>query len=74
LLTRPADVVLDSFMGSGTVGVGTVKTGRRFVGIEIDPGYFEIAVRRIEKALAEPDLYRETPAPLAPSPGLFGES
>jgi site-specific DNA-methyltransferase (adenine-specific) len=42
-------------MGSGTTGVACVRTGRRFVGIEIDPGYFAIARRRIEQAIAERD-------------------
>lgn len=45
--------VLDPFMGSGTTGVACVKTGRKFIGIELDRGYFDIAVKRIEKALAE---------------------
>ena len=53
--------ILDPFMGSGTTGVAAVKLGRRFTGIEIDPGYFEIAVRRIEAALKEPDLFIEPP-------------
>ena len=48
-----ARIVLDPFMGSGTTGVACVQTGRRFVGIELDPGYFEIAVKRIEAAIAE---------------------
>jgi site-specific DNA-methyltransferase (adenine-specific) len=53
-LVRVADEsVLDPFMGSGTTGVACVKTGRKFVGIEIDPGYFEIAKKRIQKAIAE---------------------
>ena len=47
------EVVLDPFMGSGTTGVACVRTGRRFIGIEIEPKYFEIAVSRIEKALSE---------------------
>src|SRR5690606_30601832 len=47
--------ILDPFMGSGTTGVAAVKLGRRFTGIEIDPGYFDIACRRIEAALKEPD-------------------
>ncbi len=46
-------VVLDPFMGSGTTGVACVRTGRKFIGIELDRGYFDIAVKRIEKALAE---------------------
>ena len=42
--------ILDSFMGSGTTGVACVKTGRRFIGIEISEQYFEIAVKRIRAA------------------------
>jgi len=42
--------VLDPFMGSGTTGVACIKTGRNFIGIELDPGYFAIAQRRIEEA------------------------
>lgn len=42
--------VLDPFMGSGTTGVACVQTGRDFVGIEIEPHYFDIAQRRIEAA------------------------
>jgi DNA modification methylase len=49
-LTNPGDTILDPFMGSGTTGVACVQTGRNFIGIEIDPGYFEIAKRRIELA------------------------
>jgi DNA modification methylase len=46
-----ATTILDPFMGSGTTGVACVNTGRRFVGIELDPGYFEIAKRRIQAAM-----------------------
>lgn len=42
--------VIDPFMGSGTTGVACVQTGRNFIGIEIDPGYFAIAQKRIEQA------------------------
>ena len=45
-----AKIVLDPFMGSGTTGVACVNTNRRFIGIELDKGYFEIAVRRIKEA------------------------
>jgi len=48
--TNPGDVVLDNVMGSGTTGVACAHTGRRFVGIEKDAGYFEIAKRRVETA------------------------
>jgi site-specific DNA-methyltransferase (adenine-specific) len=43
-------IVLDPFMGSGTTGVACVKTGRNFIGVELDEGYFKIAQRRIEEA------------------------
>jgi DNA modification methylase len=42
--------ILDPFMGSGTTGVACVQTGRNFIGIEIDPGYFKIAEKRIHDA------------------------
>jgi site-specific DNA-methyltransferase (adenine-specific)/modification methylase len=45
--------ILDPFMGSGTTGVACIKTGRKFIGIELDPAYCEIAKSRIEKALSE---------------------
>jgi DNA modification methylase len=48
--THPGDLILDPFMGSGTTGVAAVQLGRRFIGIEIDPGYFEIATKRIKQA------------------------
>ena len=49
-LTDPGNTILDPFCGSGTTGVACVQTGRNFIGIEIDPGYAEIARQRIEKA------------------------
>ena len=42
--------ILDPFMGSGTTGVSAVQTGRRFIGIEMERHYFDIACRRIEEA------------------------
>jgi site-specific DNA-methyltransferase (adenine-specific) len=48
--TNPGMTILDCFMGSGTTGVACVQTGRNFIGIEIDPGYFAIAERRIREA------------------------
>lgn len=59
--SNPGDLILDPFMGSGTTGVAAVKLGRKFIGIEIDEGYFEIAKRRISEALAQPPLFRLTP-------------
>lgn len=52
--TNEGDTVLDFTMGSGTTGVACLNTGRNFIGIELDPGYFEIAKRRIESASSEP--------------------
>lgn len=48
--TREGASVLDLFMGSGSTGVACVNTGRSFIGMELDPGYFETAKRRIEEA------------------------
>jgi site-specific DNA-methyltransferase (adenine-specific) len=45
--TNPGDKVLDSCMGSGTTGVAAVRTGRRFIGMELDKDYFKIAQDRI---------------------------
>jgi DNA modification methylase len=56
-----ARTILDPFMGSGTTGVACVKLGRRFIGIELDEGYFNIACERIRKAYAQPDLFIEQP-------------
>lgn len=48
--TNPGDTVLDFTMGSGSTGVACANTGRRFIGIEREPKYFDIACRRIEDA------------------------
>lgn len=48
--TNPGDLVLDFTMGSGSCGVAAMETGRRFVGIELDPDYFDISARRIADA------------------------
>lgn len=49
--------VLDPFMGSGTTGVACAKLGRKFIGIEIEPRYFDIACKRIEEAYRQPDMF-----------------
>ena len=46
--TNENDIVLDPFMGSGTTGVACKHLNRNFIGIELDPNYFEIAKNRIE--------------------------
>ncbi|WP_225436291.1 DNA methyltransferase [Levilactobacillus spicheri] len=48
--TNPGDVVLDNCMGSGSTGVSCVETGRNFIGMEMDPHYFDVAKHRIEEA------------------------
>lgn len=49
--SNEGDTVLDFTMGSGSTGVACVNTGRSFIGIELDPGYFEIAQKRIAEAV-----------------------
>ena len=63
--------ILDPYMGSGTTGVASVKLGRRFIGIEIDQRYFDIACRRIEDAAKQPDMFiASAPKPLQGGLGL----
>jgi len=49
--------VLDPYMGSGTIGVACIRTGRNFIGVEKDERYFEIAVKRIRRELAQERLF-----------------
>jgi site-specific DNA-methyltransferase (adenine-specific) len=51
-----------------TTGVACVRTGRSFIGIEIDPKWFDLACRRIEEAERQPDLFV---APVATTPDMF---
>ena len=55
--TPDADTILDPFMGSGTTGVAAVQMGRKFIGIERDPKYFDIACKRIEDAQRMGDMF-----------------
>lgn len=48
-LTVPGDHVLDNVMGSGTTGVACIRLGRRFTGIEMDPGHFQVASERLAR-------------------------
>jgi len=60
-----ASTILDPFMGSGTTGVACANLGRKFIGIEIEPKYFDIACRRIEDAYKQPRLFEDAkPAPV----------
>ena len=56
-----AVTILDPFMGSGTTGVACVNQSRRFIGIELEPKYFDIACKRIQAALDAPDMFVEQP-------------
>jgi DNA modification methylase len=59
-----AETILDPFMGSGTTGVACVQLQRKFIGIELDPDYFDIACKRIEEAYKQPSLFpAEKPKP-----------
>ena len=49
--------ILDPFMGSGTTGVAAIQLGRKFIGIEREPKYFDIACQRIEQAAAQGQLF-----------------
>jgi DNA modification methylase len=61
--TDASETILDPFMGSGTTGVAAVKLGRKFIGIEVEPKYFDIACRRIADQLSRPMLALDVPPP-----------
>ena len=67
-----ARTILDPFMGSGSTGVACVNLGRAFIGIELEPRYFDIACRRIEEAYKQPRLFDEPP-PKPVQPSLLGD-
>lgn len=62
----PGETVLDPFLGAGTTGVACARLGRRFIGIEIEPRYFDIACRRIEQAQRQSDLFVALPVVATP--------
>jgi len=53
----PGETILDPFMGSGTTGVACMNLGRKFIGIEIEPRYFQIACERIENAQRQARMF-----------------
>lgn len=56
-ITKPNDLVLDPYLGSGATGVACVKMGRPFIGCEMSPAYFDIACKRIEDAQRQGQLF-----------------
>ncbi len=64
------ETILDPFMGSGTTGVACVKLGRKFIGIELNEKYFDLACRRIQDAVDRPDMFAPTPE-LKPKQEVF---
>lgn len=58
----PGDVILDPQMGSGTTGVACAQIGRKFIGIEKEKNYFDLACERIELAYKNPSLFKEDAA------------
>ena len=70
-IVAPGALVLDPFMGSGTTGVACARLGRRFIGIEIEPRYFDIACRRIEAAQKQADLFVAPPMATKPTQGTM---
>jgi site-specific DNA-methyltransferase (adenine-specific) len=63
LFSQPGDLICDPFCGSGTTGIACVRTGRKFVGIELDQRYFDLTCRRISRALDAPDMFISRPDP-----------
>ena len=55
------ETILDPFMGSGTTGVAAIQLGRKFIGMEREPKYFDIACKRIEQAQAQGKLFAPVP-------------
>lgn len=55
--TKDNETVLDPFMGSGSTGIACINTKRKFIGIELDQNYFNIAKKRIEDRLKQQELF-----------------
>ncbi len=58
----PGGTILDPYMGSGSTGVAAMQMRHPFIGIEIEPRYFDIACRRIEEAQRQGDMFRDAVA------------
>lgn len=64
-VSRPGDIVLDSFVGSGTTLMAAHRARRRGYGLELDPLYVDLAVRRMEARTKAPARHAETGLPFA---------
>lgn len=74
IVKRTIGIILDPFMGTGTTGAACVDLDRSFIGIELDPDYFQIACQRIEEAYKQPKLFPvEKPKP-AQTVDMFSEA
>lgn len=62
--TNPGDLIADFFMGSGTTLVAAALTGRRAIGIELNPDYFEMACHRVDKAVRSAGALGQQTAPM----------
>lgn len=70
-VAKTSGTVLDPFMGSGTTGVACLNQGRKFIGVEVEPKYFDMACKRIDEAHRQPRLFAE-PKPPEPTQGGLG--
>jgi site-specific DNA-methyltransferase (adenine-specific)/modification methylase len=67
------ETILDPFMGSGTTGVAAIQLGRKFIGIEREERYFDIACKRIEQAVAQGQLFEPEQPMQAKTASMFPE-
>lgn len=57
LHSQPGEVVLDPFMGSASTAIAAIRMGRRFIGIELDPAFYEMALKRIDREVRQGNLF-----------------
>lgn len=60
LWSNPGETILSPFAGIGSEGYGALKNGREFVGIELKPSYYQVAIRNLRQAEAQPSLFDES--------------
>ena len=54
--TRPGDIVLDPFNGSGTTGIAAHREGRKYIGVELEEEYLKVSIKRLKDAFQETNL------------------